>query len=111
MLVVHGVAQLPDLLLHFGNFSGTELKVALHAGHAPAVLVQLQQPDHKFEARPVQVHVQTVSTENVHERRRAQSEVLLGQKTILTMWTAWRMSSGCRDTQRVLKKGPDQAKI
>lgn len=82
MLVVHGVAQLPDLLLHFGDFPGAELEVALHAGRAPAILVQLQQPDHKVEARPVQVHVQAVSTENVHERRRAQSEVLLGQTQI-----------------------------
>lgn len=98
VLVVHGVAQLPDLLLHFGNFSGTELKVALHAGHAPTLLVQLQQPDHKLEARPVQVHVQTVSTENVHERRRAQSEVLLGTEDNSDN------VDGLEDDARVVKK-------
>lgn len=82
MLVVHGVAQLPDLLLHFGDFPGAELEVAVHTGPAPAILVQLQEPDHELQTRAVQVHVQAVSTENVHERRRAQSQVLWRQAQI-----------------------------
>lgn len=82
VLVVHGVAQLPDLLLHFGDFPGTELKVTVYAGSAPTILVQLQQPDHELQTRSVQVHVQAVSAEDVHERRRAQSQVLPRQTQI-----------------------------
>lgn len=80
MLVVHRVTQLPDLLLHLGDFPGAELRggVYLYLYHnpAPLVLVQLQQPDHQVQTRPVQIHVQPVSTEDIHQRRRAQSQVL-----------------------------------
>lgn len=82
VLVVHGVAQLPDLLLHFGNFPGTELKVTVYAGPAPTILVQLQQADHELQTRSVQIHVQAVSAEDVHERGRAQSQVLPRQTQI-----------------------------
>lgn len=82
VLVVHGVAQLPDLLLHFGDFPGTELKVTVYAGPVPTILVQLQQPDHELQTRSVQVHVQAVSAEDVHERRRAQGQVLPRQTQI-----------------------------
>lgn len=80
VLVVHSVAKLSDLLLHFGNFSGAELRGGVCSSCTPLVLVQLQQPDHEVEAGPVQVHVQPVSTENVHQRSCTQSQVLQKQK-------------------------------
>lgn len=80
MLVVHGVAELPDLLLHLGDFSGTELRGGVCHGPAPLILVHLQQPDHQVKTRPVQIHVQAVSAEDVHQRRCTQSQVLQKQK-------------------------------
>lgn len=80
VLVVHGVAELPDFLLHLGDFPGAELIGGVRHSHNPGpaalVLVQLQQPDHQVQTRPVQIHVQPVSTEDVHQRRRTQSQVL-----------------------------------
>lgn len=76
MLVVHRVTQLPDLLLHLGDLPVAQLGGGVYHNHTPLVLVQLQQPDHQVQARPVQVHVQPVSAEDVHQRGRTQSQVL-----------------------------------
>lgn len=91
VLVVHRVAQLADLLLDLGDLPGAELRGGVSAGRAPSllrvllrllvlvlVLVQLQEPDHELQTRAVQVHVQPVPTQNVHEGCRAESEVLRG---------------------------------
>lgn len=69
VFVVHRVTQLPDPLFHLGNFPGAELSTGVSHGPAPLVLVlvQLQEPDHQVQTGAVQVHVEAVSTQDVHE--------------------------------------------
>lgn len=76
MLVVHRVAQLPDLLFNLGDFLGAKLDRGIRPVPTPLVLVQLEQADHQVEAGPVQIHVEPVSAQDVHERGCAQSQVL-----------------------------------
>lgn len=71
MLVVHGLAQLPDLLLNLRHFLGGELILV-----AWVALVQLQQLDHELQTRSVQIHVEPISTQDVHQGGGAQSKVL-----------------------------------
>lgn len=71
MLVVHGLTQLPDLLLDLFHLLCGELILV-----GRVVLVQLQQLDHKLQAGPVQIHVKTIPTQNVHQGGRAQSKIL-----------------------------------
>lgn len=72
VLVVHGLTQLPDFLLDLFHLLCSELILV-----GRVVLVQLQQLDHKLQAGSVQIHVKTISTQNVHQGSRAQSEVLI----------------------------------
>lgn len=65
VLVVHRLAELADPFLHFAHLFGRELAVCCF------VLLQLQQADHQLQTGPVQVHVQTVATQDVHQGRRA----------------------------------------
>lgn len=71
VLVVHGRTQLPDFLLFLLHLLLRELILV-----SQVILVQLQQLDHQLQAGPVQVHVETVPTQDVHEGGRAQSQVL-----------------------------------
>lgn len=101
VLVVHRVAQLPDLLLHLGDLAGAELRGGVGDGdhHAAAalVLVQLQQPDHQVQAGPVQVHVEPVPAQDVHERGRAQSQVLQRRNTTVSPGSdTWKKPQGSR---------------
>lgn len=74
MLVVHSLTQLPDLLLDLFHLLCGELILV-----GRVVLVQLQQLDHKLQAGPVQIHVKTIPTQNVHQGSRTQSKVLIGR--------------------------------
>lgn len=76
VLVVHCVAQLPDLLLYFGDLLGTEMDRGVRPIPAPLVLVQFEQAEHQVQAGPVQIHVEPVSAQDVHERGCTQSQVL-----------------------------------
>lgn len=71
MLVVHGLAQLPDFLLHLLHLLCRELILV-----SRVILVQLEQLNHQLQTGPIQVHVETVPTQDIHEGGRAQSQVL-----------------------------------
>lgn len=71
---MHGLTQLPDLLLNLFHLLCGELILV-----GRVVLVQLQQLDHELEAGPVQIHVKTIPTQNVHQGGRAQTKVLTEQ--------------------------------
>lgn len=72
MLVVHGLTQLPDLLLDLFHLLRRELILV-----GRIVLVQFQQLDHKLQTGPVQIHIKTIPAQNVHQGSRAQSKVLM----------------------------------
>lgn len=80
VLVVHGVAQLPDLLLYLGQLFGTKLDAGVRLRRGSVVLVQLEEPDHQVQTGPVQVHVQPVAAQDVHQSCCAQSQVLKGEQ-------------------------------
>lgn len=65
VLVVHRLAELADPLLHFAHLLGREMAVCCF------VLLELQQANHQLQTGTVQVHVQTVTTQDVHQGRRA----------------------------------------
>lgn len=74
---MYSFAQLSYFLLDFFHLLCGELILVRRV-----VLVQLQQLDHQLQAGPVQVHVQTVPTQNVHQGSRAESKVLMEQQRL-----------------------------
>lgn len=76
MFVVHRLTQLADPLLHLVYLFGCELTVGRF------VLLELQQADHQLQTGPVQVHVQAVTAQDVHQRGRAKSQVLPGRECL-----------------------------
>lgn len=79
VLVVHGVAQLPDVLLYFPKLFGTKVDAGVRLDPGSMILVQFEEPDHQVQTGSVQVHVEPVSAQDVHEGCRAQSQVLQGE--------------------------------
>lgn len=75
VLVVHSLTQLPDFLFDLFHLLCGELILV-----GWVVLVELQQLDHKLQAGPVQIHVKTIPTQNVHQSSRAQSKILTKEK-------------------------------
>lgn len=65
VLVVHRLTELADPLLHFAHLLGGKMAVCC------LVLLELQQTNHQLQTGPIQVHVQTVTTQDVHQGCRA----------------------------------------
>lgn len=75
VLVVYRLAQLPYFLFDFFHLLCGKLILV-----GQVVLVELQKLDHQLQAGPVQVHVKTIPTQNVHQSSCAQSKILRKQK-------------------------------
>ena len=99
VLVVHRLTQLADLLLDLGHLLGGELVLLVLLGrrlHGDQ-LIHLKQLDHQLQAGPVQVHVQPVPAQDVHQGGGAQRQVLYGPYGRVN--EGW-FSTGCSaDTQ------------
>lgn len=71
VFVVHHFTQLPDFFFDLFDLLCRELILV-----GRTFLVKLQKLDHQFQAGPVEIHVQTIPTQNVHQGRGAQSKIL-----------------------------------